>query len=82
MAKNKNKKKKRQPSSTNNSRKFEVGPQETIDQCLDRIEREGFVPVRRTEEPVFQEVEENGEITYEPVGRKIVFDVKPSKSEQ
>jgi len=54
--------------------KFEVKQNETIDQCLDRMKAEGYLPVRRMEEPVFQEVTRNGGIDVEPCGRKIVFE--------
>ncbi|RFB10206.1 NETI motif-containing protein [Bacillus sp. HNG] len=56
--------------------KFEVKENETIDQCLERMQAEGYFPVRRMEEPVFQEVKRNGEIVVEPCGRKIVFEGK------
>lgn len=55
-------------------KKFEVGENETIAACLDRMKKEGYSPVRRTEKPVFKEVKENGEVNYEPAGRIIVFD--------
>lgn len=55
---------------------FEVQENETIDMCLDRIQKAGYVPVRRTEKPVFKEVNKSGTITYEPVGRQIVFEAK------
>ncbi|WP_226035455.1 NETI motif-containing protein [Aquibacillus saliphilus] len=62
----------------NNSKKrFELQQGETIDQCLDRIKREGYTPVRRAEVPVFQEVSKNGETTYQPVSKQIVFDTIP-----
>lgn len=57
-------------------RKFEVMENESIDQCLDRMKKEGYMPVRRMEEPVFQEVTKNGEDTVEPCGRRIVFEGK------
>ncbi|MFG6120365.1 NETI motif-containing protein [Thalassobacillus sp. B23F22_16] len=60
--------------------RFEVHEGETIDHCLDRMKKEGYTPVRRAEEPIFQEVNRDGEKTYEPVGRKIVF--QAVKSEQ
>lgn len=56
--------------------KFEVLENETIDQCLERMKKEGYMPVRRMEEPLFQEVERNGEIIVEPCGRKIIFEGK------
>ena len=55
-------------------RKFVVEDNETIDQCIERMHNEGYAPVRRIEEPVFQEVERNGNIDIEPCGRKIVFE--------
>ena len=55
-----------------NKKRFEVEAGETIDECLDRIRKEGFMPVRRNEEPVFEEVD--GEM--KPVDRKIVFEAK------
>ncbi|MFD1021044.1 NETI motif-containing protein [Thalassobacillus hwangdonensis] len=53
--------------------RFEVEEGETIDQCLDRMAKEGYTPVRRMEEPIFQEVTKDGKKDVEPVGRKIVF---------
>lgn len=52
---------------------FEVQENETIDQCLDRIQKAGYMPVRRIEKPIFQE---NKDGSYEPVGRQIVFEAK------
>ena len=57
-------------------KKFEVEEHETISECLDRMKKEGYVPVRRTEKPIFKEVKQNGESVYEPVGRQIIFDAK------
>ncbi|MBD8069662.1 NETI motif-containing protein [Bacillus sp. PS06] len=56
--------------------KFEVEKNETIDQCIERMKKEGYTPVRRMEEPIFQEVERNGTIEVEPCGRKIIFEGK------
>ncbi|MBU8880277.1 NETI motif-containing protein [Bacillus sp. FJAT-29790] len=53
---------------------FEVQENETIDQCLERIQKTGYIPVRRTEKPIFQEVKNSGEVTYKPVGRQILFE--------
>lgn len=57
-------------------KKFEVEEYETINDCLERMKKEGYVPVRRTEKPIFKEVKQNGESVYEPVGRQIIFDAK------
>jgi hypothetical protein len=54
---------------------FEVQENESIEACLERIKKQGYVPVRRTEKPIFQEVVNGKEISYEPVGRQIVFEV-------
>jgi hypothetical protein len=53
---------------------FEVQENESIEACLERIKKQGYVPVRRTEKPIFQEVVTGSEISYEPVGRQIVFE--------
>ncbi|WP_449622546.1 NETI motif-containing protein [Robertmurraya sp. Marseille-Q9965] len=54
-------------------KKFEVLENETIDECLARIQKEGYVPIKRIEKPIFQEKEKG---TYEPVGRQIIFEAK------
>lgn len=41
---------------------FEVAEDETIDQCLERMKQQGYMPVARKEEPVFHLV--NNEPTY------------------
>lgn len=56
--------------------KFIVEDGETISQCLDRMEKEGYMPVRRMEEPIFQEVKKNGKIEREVIKQKIVFEGK------
>ncbi|WHZ03451.1 NETI motif-containing protein [Neobacillus sp. YX16] len=53
---------------------FEVQDNESIDDCLNRMKKLGYVPVSRTEKPIFQEVVNGKEISYEPVGRQIVFE--------
>ncbi|MED3552869.1 NETI motif-containing protein [Cytobacillus praedii] len=55
---------------------FEVQENETIDMCLDRIKKAGYMPVRRTEKPIFEEIKNGGTVTYEPVGRQIIFEAK------
>ncbi|OLS40862.1 NETI motif-containing protein [Bacillus sp. MRMR6] len=55
---------------------FEVLENETIDDCLERIKKQGYTPIRRTEKPIFQEVIKGNETSYEPVGRQIVFEAK------
>ncbi|AND37937.1 MULTISPECIES: NETI motif-containing protein [Cytobacillus] len=63
-------------SKAKNKMVFEVQENETIDQCLDRIQKAGYIPVRRTEKPIFKEVKTGGKVDYEPAGRQIVFEAK------
>lgn len=56
---------------------YEVGEHESIDDCLNRMKKDGYVPVRRMEKPIFKEVQKNGAVEYEPVGRQIIFEAKP-----
>ncbi|MFD2706895.1 MULTISPECIES: NETI motif-containing protein [Salibacterium] len=58
-------------------KRFEVQDGETIEECLERIQKEGFAPVGRREEPVFQEVKQNGKIENIPVKQKIIFEARP-----
>jgi hypothetical protein len=55
---------------------FEVNENESIEECLDRIKRAGYMPIRRTEKPIFQEVKKDNETEILPVGRQIVFEAK------
>jgi hypothetical protein len=55
---------------------FRVEAEETIDECLNRMKDEGYVPFRRMEKPVFEEKKQNGETIYIPIGREIVFEGK------
>jgi hypothetical protein len=55
---------------------FEVLENETIEDCLNRIQKAGYMPIRRTEKPIFQEVMKGSETVYEPVGRQIIFEAK------
>jgi hypothetical protein len=57
-------------------KKFEVAANETIEQCLERMKQEGYAPVRRIEEPIFQEIKKDGKLVIEPCGRKIIFEGK------
>ncbi|ALA51798.1 NETI motif-containing protein [Shouchella clausii] len=51
---------------------FEVGANETISDCLARMEREGYRPVRRIEKPVFAQKNSKAEPEY--VRQRIVFE--------
>jgi DNA-binding ferritin-like protein len=57
-------------------KKFHVEENETIDDCLERMEQEGYRPVRRMEEPVFHETVTDGVKDIQPCGRMIVFEGK------
>lgn len=59
---------------TKQKKKFFVEENETIHDCLARMEREGYRPVRRLEKPVFIESKGNGESEYKPVLQKIIFE--------
>jgi hypothetical protein len=56
---------------------YEVGEHESIDDCLNRMKKDGYAPVRRMEKPIFKEVQKNGAVEYEPAGRQIIFEAKP-----
>ena len=56
---------------------YEVGEHESIDDCINRMKKDGYAPVRRMEKPIFKEVQKNGAIEYEPAGRQIIFEAKP-----
>lgn len=53
---------------------FEVQDNETIDDCLVRMKKEGYAPIRRIEKPIFREAINDGQKTYEPAGRQIIFE--------
>ena len=55
---------------------FEVQENESIGDCMDRMKKLGYSPIRRIEKPIFQEVINGGQTTYEPVGRKIIFEAR------
>ena len=56
--------------------KFTVEENETIDECLNRMSAEGYMPVRRMEEPIFIERKQDDQIEVVPCGRKIIFEGK------
>jgi hypothetical protein len=62
---------------TKKKRMYEVGENESIDECLNRMNNEGYAPVRRMEKPIFKEVVKDGTVEYEPAGRQIIFEAKP-----
>ena len=62
--------------------KFEVMDNETISECLDRMDREGYRPVRRMEKPIFAEGKKGRNVNYEPVKQQIIFEGALKESEQ
>lgn len=65
-------------TSKPNKKKFEVAENETISDCLDRMNEEGYSPVRRMEEPIFKEIKGEKGTEIVPSGRKIIFEGKLS----
>jgi hypothetical protein len=63
-------------SNMNKKKTYEVGENESIDDCLSRMTEDGYTPVRRMEKPIFKEIESGGSVEYEPAGRKIVFEAR------
>lgn len=55
-------------------KRFFVEEGETIDQCLKRMDEEGYVPVRRIETPVLKEVNKNGKNEVEVAYQRIIFE--------
>lgn len=62
-------------------KRFERQADETIDQCLARIEQAGYTPVRRIEKPIFKEVIENDEKKLIPDQQQIIFEAIRNKGE-
>lgn len=60
--------------SKQKKQRFTLLDNESIEQCLERMNKDGYTPVRRMEEPIFHEIVKNGEKIIEPCGRKIIFD--------
>ena len=60
-----------------NKKKFEVLENETITDCLARMEQEGYAPSRRMEEPIFHEVKKDGKTVVErAVGRLFLKEIE------
>lgn len=57
-------------------KKFFVEDGETISVCLERMANEGYTPIRRMEEPIFQEISKAGKLEKEVIKQKIVFEGK------
>ncbi|MBB6454887.1 hypothetical protein HNQ94_003376 [Salirhabdus euzebyi] len=57
-------------------KKFYVEDDETIEACLNRIEKDGYQAVKRLEKPIFKEVKKGNKIDVEPAGREIIFEAR------
>jgi hypothetical protein len=55
---------------------YELQENETIASCLDRMKKDGYMPVRRMEKPIFEEKEINGKKEYVSVKQQIIFEGK------
>jgi hypothetical protein len=55
-------------------KQFKVLENESIEECLNRIKIEGYMPVKRIEKPIFKEIKKGSSVSYEPAGRHIVFE--------
>lgn len=56
--------------------RFELQENESINECLERMKREGYFPVKRTEKPIFKEVKSGNQTEYVPIARQIIFEGK------
>lgn len=59
-------------------KRFEVNEGQTIEQVLDQMKKEGYLPVRKIEEPIFKEQTKIGVIQIVPHGKKTIFEGKLS----
>lgn len=55
-------------------KKFEVQEDETISDCLERMEKEGYKPTRRMQEPIFIEVKMGNKIIQQVHSQRIIFE--------
>ncbi|WP_110251389.1 NETI motif-containing protein [Streptohalobacillus salinus] len=78
----KNQQQKASQTPTRKKERFTKETNESIDACLDRIKAAGYTPVKRMEQPVFEEITENGQITTEVVEQMIIFEAIRIKDEQ
>ncbi|HHU20553.1 MAG TPA: NETI motif-containing protein [Bacilli bacterium] len=80
--KHRNQKQNKVEQQNQRKKTFERLADETIDQCLARIEQAGYTPIRRIEKPIFKEVIENGEKKLIPDQQRIIFEVIMNKDER
>jgi len=60
----------------NKKQRFQVADNETIELCLVRMDKEGYTPTRRIEEPIFQEIIKDGKTEIEVAKQQIIFEGK------
>ncbi|RXK17797.1 NETI motif-containing protein [Macrococcus sp. DPC7161] len=51
-------------------KKFEVQDNESIQECLERMKKEGYMPVKRFQKPIFQELQDG---SIEVLKEQIIF---------
>ncbi|NMA90932.1 MAG: NETI motif-containing protein [Amphibacillus sp.] len=81
----KNKRNQKRAKSTESraqKKQFELLDGETLDQCLERIKQAGYIPIRRMEKPIFEEIIENSEKRIIPIKQQIIFEVIMNKDER
>ncbi|GAA0329015.1 NETI motif-containing protein [Bacillus carboniphilus] len=52
---------------------FTVLENETVSECLNRMDKEGYTPIRRLEKPVFEEIIKDGQKDVIPIKSEIQF---------
>lgn len=57
-------------------KRFFVEEGETIDDCLQRMSEEGYIPIKRIEKPVLKEIKRNGKMEVEVAYQQIIFEGK------
>lgn len=71
---------KREIGTMTKKKMFFVQENESIDECLIRMQREGFIPIRRIEQPIFKEIlNQDGQKEYVAIDRIIKFEGKSIK---
>lgn len=57
--------------------RFEVKEHESVDDCLNRMKQQGYMPIGKIEKPIFEEVlDEKGNKEYRPIKQQIIFEGK------
>lgn len=56
--------------------RFELKENETVDECLERMKNEGYEPIGKIEKPIFEEIRQDGQVSYKPIKQQIIFEGK------